>query len=242
MNTSWFEASDFSYENVTKMTKLSRPAQQHLQSVYKHLTFMVASASVGAYAVYKDFYHASQLSFLASLACMGAFAFMQPTKENELKRRALSLGFAFIQGLCIGPLLQVTMHINPAIVTMSLFSTALIFASFSLSAIFSPRRSYIYLGGMLSSAISVLFFMSVANMFLGSRALWNAELWLGLLVFSGYVAYDSQVIIEKAERGSRDYMSHAFTLFIDAYNLFCRIMIILGKKEERKRRDEKRRN
>lgn len=238
----WYQPSEASFESIRKMTNLSVPVQRHLQNVYFQLSIMLATSATGAVTFLKGWYSTSQWTFLAGLACLAGFHFIQPTKENELKRKMLLLAFSFIEGLCVGPLVEATLYINPSIVPMALISTALVFISFSASAIFSARRSYIYLGGILSSAMTVLCFMSFANIFLGSRALWTVELYIGLIVFAGYVAYDSQLIIEKAERGSRDYMSHSLQLFVDAYNLFVRIMILLGKKEEKKKRDERRRN
>lgn len=238
----WFQPSEATYESVLKMTNLSIPVQRHLQNVYLQLGVMLATSAAGAVTFLNGWFGASQWTFLAGLACLAGFSFLQPTKENELKRKMLLLAFSFIEGLCVGPLVEATLYINPTIVPMALISTALVFLSFSASAIFSARRSYIYLGGILSSAVTVLCFMSFANIFLNSRALWTVELWIGLIVFAGYVAYDSQLIIEKAELGSRDYMSHSLQLFVDVYNLFVRIMILLGKKEEKKKRDERRRH
>jgi FtsH-binding integral membrane protein len=46
------------------------------------------------------------------------------------------------------------------------------------------------------------------------------------------------VIVEKAERGDMDVASHAMVLFIDLFELFIRILVILlkmsGDKEERR--------
>lgn len=72
---------------------------------------------------------------------------------------------------------------------MSLTSAVLIFACFTASAVLAERRSMIYLGGLLASAISVLFWTSFANSFIGSKTLWGAELYIGLFVFAGYGAF-----------------------------------------------------
>lgn len=61
-----------------------------------------------------------------------------PCQQN--KRYALLGAFAFGQGLSVGPLVEVALAINPAIVLTAALSTAAIFASFTLSALITKRR------------------------------------------------------------------------------------------------------
>jgi len=75
----------------------------------------------------------------------------------------------------------------------------------------------------------------------------NMQIYGGLVVFSGYVIVDTQVILEKAVTGinNKDYVKAALELFIDAIALFVRILIIiLRNTQEKKKREErkKRRN
>ncbi len=73
-------------------------------------------------------------------------------------------------------------------------STAAVFACFSASALLTRRRAYLFLGGYLSSAVAALFALRLASWAFGRQALgFEAELYGGLLVFSGYVLFDTQV-------------------------------------------------
>lgn len=76
----------------------------------------------------------------------------------------------------------------------ALLGTTTIFACFSAAALVTKRRSYLYLGGLLSSALSLLMVMRLGGALFGrGMLLFQAELYLGLLVFVGYVLVDTQV-------------------------------------------------
>jgi len=66
------------------------------------------------------------------------------------------------------------------------------------------------------------------------------QLYLGLVMFVGYVLFDTQLIIERAYNGSTDAVSDAVTLFIDFVGIFVRILVALLKNSREKESKEKR--
>ncbi len=56
------------------------------------------------------------------------------------------------------------------------------------------------------------------------------ELYGGLFLFCGFILFDTQLIVEKCERGDNDYIWHSLDLFLDFVNIFCRLLIILASK------------
>lgn len=135
---------------------------------------------------------------------------------------------------------------SPRSVLLTAFlGTAAIFLCFSGAALLARRRSYLFLGGMLSSVLAVFATMRLVTWFTGGgAALFEAELYLGLLVFLGYVLYDTQLAVEKAEAGDRDTVRAAQDLFIDFMAVFVRLLVILlrnaGKRDEEEGRDRRR--
>ena len=119
------------------------------------------------------------------------------------------------------------------IVFTAVIATSLIFICFSASAILAPRPDYLYLGGLLSSALSMLCFLSIATLFSRSEFLVNVIIYFGLLVFSGYVVYDTTVIIEKFRLGRREPVEGALELLIDFVAIFVRILIALSKDKKK---------
>ena len=64
----------------------------------------------------------------------------------------------------------------------------------------------------------------------------------GLLIGCLYIIYDTQMIVERAERGDKDEISHAMILFVDLFELFIRILQILielQKNEEGKKKKDR---
>jgi len=85
-----------------------------------------------------------------------------------------------------------------------------------------------------------MFLLSVVQLFVSSTVLTNINLYLGLFMFCGYILYDTQLIIEKADHGSTDFVWDALELFIDFVAVFVRILIILLQhtgKDKKKRRE-----
>jgi hypothetical protein len=53
------------------------------------------------------------------------------------------------------------------------------------------------------------------------------QVYFGLLIFLGYMVYDTQEIIERACHGDMDYIKHALTLFTDFVAVLVRILVIM---------------
>merc|ERR1711871_1737498 len=158
-------------------------------------------------------------------------------QREEQKRLGILVGFCVFEGLSIGPIVSQSLYLDPSIVVTAFLGAAAIFACFTAASLFSKQRSLLYLGGVLGSALMVMCVLSLVNVFFfRSVAYFYAELYIGLLVFSGYVAFDTQMIIARAEDGDRDYIMHAQTLFVDFVQIFVRLLAILNDKEQRKKR------
>jgi FtsH-binding integral membrane protein len=73
-----------------------------------------------------------------------------------------------------------------AILVTALLGSATVFVCFTLAALLAKRREYLYLGGLLGSAISWMLVLSLLNAFIFRSPLaFTAELYVGLLVFCG---------------------------------------------------------
>jgi len=218
---------------------LDERVRQHLARVYSTLGMTLGAAAVGAIA----HLYFNTGGILSSLACIGLMIYLaiDSDKLNYPKRLAVVAAFGLFKGMSIGPLMQLTLRVDPSIIVTAFLATTTIFACFTLSALMAKRRSYLYLGGVLSSALSALFLLSVLSMFVQNPFVRSVHLYLGLFMFCGYILFDTQVIIEKCSAGDTDYVWHAVELFIDFVGIFVRIVIILLEHSEsgKKKKDSK---
>ncbi|CAG8555166.1 3683_t:CDS:2 [Cetraspora pellucida] len=238
---------DFSpFDAFKNVQDISKPVQQHLLKVYLTLSTVCLVTAAGAYAHTHNLFlfNGGLLSIMLGLASLIGIMCTPDTPNNKTLRYGLLYNFAFMEGLSIGPLMEITLMISHSyhIIVNACILTFLIFGSFTLGALLSNKRSYIYLGGILGSAISMLFWMSIINTFVGSVALFSAELYIGLGIFCLYVIYDTQLIIYRAtQHHSRDVVSHTLDLFIDLIGIFTRLVVLMTN-SERKTDNRRRKN
>jgi len=223
-------------------TKFDAPVRSHLKNVYASLTMTVASATAGAYVhLFTGILQGGGLLFaLVSMGLALGLHFTPDNGKNRGQRMAMLLGFGFLTGLGMGPLLQMAMMMNPSIVPTAFMVTATIFGCFTGASLMAPDGKYLYLGGTLMSGLSTLMWLGLANIFFRSQLLFQAHIWLGLAVFCGFIMFDTQLIIRKARMGDKDFIAHSLDLFIDFVQVFRKVLILLMQKDERDNKKKQR--
>lgn len=206
---------------LNSMDTVSPKTRDHVRQVYNLLLVAFAACAVGAY-LGTVFYIGYTLATVLLFVATGLIAFSRTSPF----RIYYFLGAAFLSGYTLAPLIEAVD--DTGLVLTALVATAAVFGSFSGAALLAPRRSYLFLGGFLTAGLSSLLILSLFR-FLGPDLAFRVDVYGGLVLFSGFVVFDTQMIIERAEAGVRDAVSDAYTLFLDALNLFVRILIALAK-------------
>uniref|UniRef100_A0A3B4A2T8 Uncharacterized protein n=1 Tax=Periophthalmus magnuspinnatus TaxID=409849 RepID=A0A3B4A2T8_9GOBI len=226
---------NINFDALFKFSQISHSTQLHLKNVYSSLAVCMFVAAAGSYVhVVTRLFQGGLLSALGSLALMVWLAMTPHSPETEKKRLGILAGFAFLTGIT---LLKVCVCVY--IIVTAFLGTSVIFVCFTLSALYARRRSYLFLGGTLMSGLSLLCVMSLVNLFIGSVMIFKMHMYLGLLVMCGFVLFDTQLIIEKAENGDKDYVWHCVDLFLDFITIFRKLMVILSMNEKDKRKEKK---
>uniref|UniRef100_K3XZ11 Bax inhibitor 1 n=1 Tax=Setaria italica TaxID=4555 RepID=K3XZ11_SETIT len=228
------------FDSLKRLGHISPAVQSHLKHVYLTLCFALAFSALGVYL------HIllNVGGTLTTVGCLAAIAFLislPPSQDQQRNRFALLMSAAFLQGASVGPLVDLVLHFDPRILVTAFVGTAIAFGCFSGAAIIAKRREYLYLGGLLSSALSILLWLQFAASIFGhSSATFTFELYFGLLVFLGYMVFDTQEIIERAHQGDMDYIKHALTLFTDFVAVLVRVLVIMERSEEEEKKRKKR--
>ena len=99
-------------------------------------------------------------------------------------------------GFLVGPLMHHLAEFEPMILIQAVTYTAIMFGCFTAVALFSKRRSMLFLGGLISSILSCMFWYRMICWMFGSHRYGMGEfgmvyLMVGLLTACLYVIYDT---------------------------------------------------
>ena len=123
-------------------------------------------------------------------------------------------------------------------ITSVFFITA---GTFAVMAIFgyTTKKDLTSRGRILFMALIGIIIATLVNMFVGSEGMSMIISYVGVLIFVGLTAYDSQKIKEmllahgvEGEQGQKLALLGALTLYLDFINLFIYLLRILGSKRD----------
>lgn len=139
---------------------------------------------------------------------------------------AVLFGFTFISGLTITPLLSniLMMPSGASIVAQAFLMTSVAFGGISLFAM-TTKRDFSGMGKMLFIALIILIVGSISNIFFQSPLLQLGIAGVGALLFSAFILYDTQQIIQG---GFETPIEAAIALYLDFFNLFVSLLQIFG--------------
>ena len=90
------------------------------------------------------------------------------------------------------------------------------------------KKDFSFLGGMLFISLIALIVAGFVLMFFHSSMLGSLYSVGGVLIFSGYVLYDTSLIMQRLQPDQA--VSGAVNLYLDFFNLFLFIMRLLGNR------------
>jgi len=134
--------------------------------------------------------------------------------------------FTTFTGVVISPFLFIVSRTNPASILQAGVLTVGIFGGLTAYA-FISKRDFSFLRGMLFVGLIVIVLAGFLNVLVvGSSGLGFALAAAALLLFSGYVLYDTSNIIRRYP--TNEYVAGAMDLYLDAFNIFLAILRLLN--------------
>jgi len=218
--------------NATTESAITPDVRMHLSKVYGLITGAVGASALGVLST--SFFGPAfgVTCVIASFATVLGIVFTNP--EKLVLRQNLMLATGYLLGGGAGGFILAS---SPGVVFAALMGTAAIFGGFSLAALKAKRRSMLYMGGFLLGGLFAVFGASLASvilpfmgvtspLFLG--ALYNVNIYGGLGLFSLFIAYDTQSMIERFSSGDTDHVSPALSMFLNIFQVFIRLLHIFG--------------
>ena len=212
----------------------------HMQRVYGYMAGGLALTGIVAYAAAASgFYQAiaaTPLIWLVMLAPLGfvlalSFGIQRMSTETAM---ALFWIYAAVMGLSLGSIFLVFTGESIARV---FFITAATYGAMSLYG-YTTRSDLSRFGAFLLMGLIGVVIASLVNIFAGSTALQFAISIIGVIVFVGLTAYDTQRIkvmyleSDTAEIAGRKAVIGALALYLDFINLFMIFLQLFGHRRE----------
>tara|TARA_B100000575_G_C23114674_1_gene644229 strand:+ start:1360 stop:2112 length:753 start_codon:yes stop_codon:yes gene_type:complete len=176
----------------------------------------------------------SPLKWIIMLAPLG-FVFYLSARINKMSVSAAQLTFwlfASIMGLSLA---SVFIEFTQTSIARVFFITAGTFGAMSIYG-YTTKKDLTKLGGFLFMGLIGIILASIVNIFVGSSALQFGISVIGVLVFVGLTAYDTQNIKnmyysgDNFEIGSKKALMGALKLYLDFINLFILLLQLFGQR------------
>jgi FtsH-binding integral membrane protein len=147
--------------------------------------------------------------------------------------QALFWAFAVVMGISLSSIFLV--FTGQSIAT-TFFATAAAFASLSLWG-YTTKKDLSGFGTFLVMGVFGLIIASIINLFLQSSALQMAVSFIGVLLFAGLTAYDTQRIksmyfyVQGTDMLGKTAIMGALSLYLDFVNMFTFLLQFMGNRE-----------
>jgi len=164
--------------------------------------------------------------FILFMAIAFGFFYAIEKTKNSGVGVAVLLGFTFFMGLMLSRLIGHVLGFSngASLIMMAFGGTAAVFAVMASVATVS-KRDFSGLGKWLFAGVIVILIAAVANIFLHLPALYLAISVIAIAIFSAYILFDVQQIING---GETNYISATLALYLDVYNIFANLLSLLG--------------
>lgn len=235
---------DFSnspYENNTIVSNedASIVVGNFMAKVYGWMTAGLAITSITAFYIFDsglivDIFPYRMFLLIATL---GIVWFLSARIDNIKSTTAISLFllYSFITGITFSAILVA--YSGNAIV-YAFATTTISFAGLSLYGMIT-KKDLTGVGQFMIMGLLGIIVASILNIFLQIQALYTAISILGVFIFAGLTAYDTQKLREMAlyshgdrELATKSTIMGALTLYLDFINLFLFILRLIGGRRD----------
>jgi uncharacterized protein len=214
--------------------------RDYMLRIYNYMASGLALTGIVAYIAWQTGFYAAlaqtPLIWVVVFAPLGFALFfgMKIHSMSATTAQALFWAFAALMGLSLS---YIFLRYTGASIARVFFITAGTFAGMSLYG-YTTKTDLSRFGSFLIMGLIGVVIASVVNIFLGSSALQFAISVIGVIVFIGLTAWDTQRIKEMYFEGDdegtmgKKAIMGALTLYLDFINLFVMLLQLFGGRRE----------
>ena len=207
-----------------------------LTGVTAYLTSMLAGGSIETLTPFGQALYMSPLKWVVMLAPLGFVFFLsfRVEKMSVSAAQATFWLFAAVMGVSLSSIFLVFTNTS---IAQIFFVTAATFGALSLWG-YTTKRDISGWGSFLFMGLVGIILASIVNIFLQSTGLQFAVSVIGVLVFAGLTAYDTQrikdgytMVAGNAELAAKSAIMGALSLYLDFINMFMMLLNLFGNRE-----------
>lgn len=219
--------------------------RSYMLGVYNYMAIGVALTGIVAYSTFymastnpavAQLLYGSPLKWVIMLAPL-AMVFLISAGANRMSVGATQLAFWVFAALMGLSLSSIFIVFTGQSIARIFFITSASFAGLSFYG-YTTQKSLSAWGSFLMMGLIGIVIASIVNIFIGSSALQFAVSVIGVLVFAGLTAYDTQRIKETYYQVQHDTAAMgkaaihgALNLYLDFINLFMMLLRLFGSRE-----------
>ncbi len=214
--------------------------RDYMLRIYNYMASGLALTGIVAYAFAESGLYMqvarTPLIWLIMLAPLGLVLWLS-YGINRMQASTAQMLFWLYSGLMGLSLASIFIVFTGTSIARVFFITAGTFAAMSVYG-YTTRRDLSQMGSFLIMGLIGVIIASLVNIFLASSALQFAISVIGVIVFTGLTAYDTQQIKEMYWEGDDGQMAGkkavmgALRLYLDFINLFMMLMQLLGTRRD----------
>ena len=186
----------------------------------------IAGAWIGVATGFSFFAGNPVMGIVLFLAIAFGFMFAINKTKDSAAGVAVLLAFTFFMGLMLSGLLGAVLRMadGARLIAIAFGGTAAVFATMATLAS-TIKRDLGGMGKFLTIGAVMLIVGWVAFAFLQIPGLYVALALLGIVIFSAFMLYDLQRIING---GETNYITATLALYLDIFNVFQNLLALLG--------------
>lgn len=217
------------YQTQTAPQTLAAEQNKVLRNTYMMLSLTMIPTVIGAFiGTSLNLSFMAEHPIMSSLLMFGVMMgmlFAVTALRNSVWGIVALLGFTFVAGVFLGPILQVALHLKNGaqLVGMAAAGTGIIFFSLATLATVT-KKDFSFMGKFLFIGLILLLVASFANLFLQIPALSLTISAIAVMIFSAYILFDVSRIVTG---GETNYVMATLALYLDIYNLFIHLLNLL---------------